>query len=146
RSPARWPPTTRRAPTCGPTRRWPARSATAATGSASPSTRSRIASSCAAASTPRPPPTFAPWTWSGRDGRRRDIMNRFVTLGIVTAPAAGGRGGPSPAGGIAPQAMADALYAVMSSDRAVYAREVVNRLQNEEKVIKASEHFKDEKA
>ena len=42
--------------------------------------------------------------------------------------------------------MADALHAVMESDRTVYTRVIVNRLQNEEKVIKASEHFKDEKA
>lgn len=42
--------------------------------------------------------------------------------------------------------MADALFAVMESDRTVYTRMVVNRLQNEEKVIKASEHWKDDKA
>ncbi|HAV64019.1 MAG TPA: hypothetical protein DCY13_16840 [Verrucomicrobiales bacterium] len=48
--------------------------------------------------------------------------------------------------GISPQVMADGLFTVMASDRAVYTKEVVNRLQNEEKVIKASEHWKDEKA
>lgn len=48
--------------------------------------------------------------------------------------------------GITPRQMADSLFAVMSADRAVYTRQVVNRLQNEEKVIKASEHWKDEKA
>jgi len=42
--------------------------------------------------------------------------------------------------------MADSLHAVMESDRTVYTRMVVNRLQNQEKVIKASEHFKDDKA
>jgi hypothetical protein len=42
--------------------------------------------------------------------------------------------------------MADGLFTVMSADRAVYTKEVVNRLQNDEKVIKASEHWKDEKA
>lgn len=52
---------------------------------------------------------------------------------------------PAPAG-ISPQKMADGLFAVMSSDRAVYTKQVVARLQNEEKVIKASEHWKDEKA
>lgn len=49
-------------------------------------------------------------------------------------------------GGIAPQVMADALHAVLASDRAVYTKMIVNRLQNEEKVIKASEHWKDDKA
>lgn len=48
--------------------------------------------------------------------------------------------------GIQPQQMADALHAVMAADRTVYTRVVVNRLQNEEKVIKASEHWKDDKA
>jgi hypothetical protein len=47
--------------------------------------------------------------------------------------------------GISPQMMADGLFTVMSSDRAVYTKEVVNRLQNEEKIIKATEHWKDEK-
>lgn len=42
--------------------------------------------------------------------------------------------------------MADAMHAVMESDRTVYTRMVVNRLQNEEKVIKATEHFKDDKS
>jgi hypothetical protein len=47
--------------------------------------------------------------------------------------------------GITPKTMADALHAVMESDRVVYTRNVVNRLQ-QEKVIKASEHWKDDKA
>lgn len=42
--------------------------------------------------------------------------------------------------------IADALHAVMESDRTVYTRLIVNRLQNEEHVIKASEHWKDDKA
>jgi len=45
-----------------------------------------------------------------------------------------------------PQQMTDWLHLVMSSDRTVYTRLIVNRLQNQEKVIKASEHFEDEKA
>lgn len=48
--------------------------------------------------------------------------------------------------GVSYKKMADALFAVMESDRTVYTRMVVNRLQNEEKVIKASEHWKDDKA
>ena len=47
--------------------------------------------------------------------------------------------------GFTPKQMSDGLFAVMSSDRAVYTKQVVNRLQNEEKVIKATEHWKDEK-
>ena len=48
--------------------------------------------------------------------------------------------------GIEPQVMADALHAVMESDRTVYTRNVVNRLTKEAKVIQASEHWKDEPA
>ena len=47
---------------------------------------------------------------------------------------------------ISPRVMADALHLVMDSDRAVYTQKVVNRLAAKEKVIKASEHFDDEKA
>jgi hypothetical protein len=49
-------------------------------------------------------------------------------------------------GGITPQSMADSLHSVMEADRTVYTRLIINRLQNEEKVIKASEHWKDDKA
>jgi hypothetical protein len=42
--------------------------------------------------------------------------------------------------------MADALHLVMDSDRTIYTRKIVNRLVKKEKVIKASEHFEDDKA
>jgi len=44
------------------------------------------------------------------------------------------------------QTVTDLLHLVMSSDRTVYTRMVVNRLAVEEKVITASEHFEDDKA
>lgn len=44
------------------------------------------------------------------------------------------------------KAMADALHLVIESDRTVYTQQVVNRLVQQDKVIKASEHFKDDKA
>jgi hypothetical protein len=69
----------------------------------------------------------------------------IVALGIATAGCSGGDKG-APKGGISPQRMADGLHAVMSADRAIYTKNVVNRLQNDEKVIKASEHWKDDKA
>ncbi|MCI4661980.1 MAG: DUF3365 domain-containing protein [Neomegalonema sp.] len=57
-------------------------------------------------------------------------------------------------GGIATQAqaemeykeVADLLHLVMATDRAVYTKKVVGRLAAKEKVIKASEHFEDDKA
>lgn len=54
--------------------------------------------------------------------------------------------GAAAAEGVSYKELADALHAVMDSDRTIYTRMVVNRLQNEEKVIKASEHWKDDKA
>ncbi len=48
--------------------------------------------------------------------------------------------------GISPQVMADSLFAVMEADRTVYTRLIINRLQNDEKLIKASEHWQDDKA
>jgi hypothetical protein len=50
------------------------------------------------------------------------------------------------AASITPQSMADALHMVLETDRTVYTKLIVNRLQNEEKVIKASEHWKENKA
>lgn len=48
--------------------------------------------------------------------------------------------------GIEPQRMADSIFAVIEADRASYTTNVVNRLQNEEKVIKADEHWQDNQA
>ncbi len=48
--------------------------------------------------------------------------------------------------GISPQKMSDALFTVMEADRATYTQKVIKRLAKEEKVISASEHWKDEKA
>ena len=47
--------------------------------------------------------------------------------------------------GVSPQQMADAIHAILAADRAVYSVKVVNRLQDEEKIIKATEHWKDDK-
>lgn len=62
---------------------------------------------------------------------------------VLGGSACGGSAEPA---GISPRVMADALHAVMESDRTVYTRKVVNRLQNEENVIRASEHWQDDKA
>lgn len=66
-------------------------------------------------------------------------------LTIMTSGLVGCSGGGS-SGGIEPKQMADALHLVMESDRTVYTRLIVGRLANKEKVVKASEHWKDEKA
>jgi hypothetical protein len=64
----------------------------------------------------------------------------------LTASACVALAGAARAEGVTYKQMADALHAVMESDRTVYTRNVVDRLQNDEKVIKASEHWKDDKA
>ncbi|BBL71407.1 Tll0287-like domain-containing protein [Methylogaea oryzae] len=71
----------------------------------------------------------------------------ILAIGIAAATALPGCDQLSgKSGGIQPQTMADALHAVLAADRAVYADSVVNRLANQEKVIKATEHWKDDKS
>ncbi len=65
---------------------------------------------------------------------------------LATAGLSGCNDSKEEAAGISPKTMADALHLVMDSDRAVYTKKIVNRLAAKEKVIKASEHFEDEKA
>lgn len=76
------------------------------------------------------------------------LLTSVISLGsLVLVLVVSGCGTEKPqTGGISPQKMADALHAVMESDRTVYTRNVVNRLVKDEKVIKASEHWKDDKA
>lgn len=71
------------------------------------------------------------------------VMLLLTACGKGAAPAAS-VGAAAPVAGLSPQTMTDALYAVMSADRAVYATEVVQRLQNEKKVLKATERFREE--
>lgn len=70
-------------------------------------------------------------------------LGALLFSGLVAG--ASGCGEKVPAGSVSPQAMTDALYAVMSADREAYAREVVNRLEYQERLMKATEHYKDDK-
>jgi len=77
------------------------------------------------------------------------LIGRAAIAGAMlaaTACAGSTDAGTTEAVTVTPQQMADALHAVMEADRTVYTRNVVNRLQNDEKVIKASEHWQDDKA
>jgi hypothetical protein len=75
------------------------------------------------------------------------VSNVSLAIGLLGCAAlAPGCGGKTESSGISPQVMADSLYAVMAADRATYATDVVNRLQDKEKIIKADEHFQDTKA
>ena len=53
---------------------------------------------------------------------------------------------PQPEVTFKPQEMADALHAVIAADREVYALHVAQRLQGDEKLIKASANWREEKA
>lgn len=64
---------------------------------------------------------------------------------LVVLAAAGCSKQETVSNGIPPQAVADAIHAVIEADRTAYAQKVVNRLQNEQAVIKATEHWQDEK-
>ena len=71
-------------------------------------------------------------------------MGVAASIAGLTTAIAGTDAGSTPS--ITPKAMADALHLVMDSDRTIYTRKIVNRLVKKEKVIKASEHFEDDKA
>lgn len=79
---------------------------------------------------------------------KRVTMRQSVLIvaiaGIMGAGCSGDKA--ADAGGISPQRFTDSLFAVMEADRSVYTKMVVQRLANEEKVVKASEHFQDDKA
>jgi hypothetical protein len=67
----------------------------------------------------------------------------FLTIALASMLGCGNQ--PKSEGGIPPRAVADALHAVMEADRTTYAKHVVGRLQDEHGVIKATEHWQDEK-
>lgn len=74
------------------------------------------------------------------------VVAALVATAVVGAPFLARSAGEWEEAKFTPKQMTDWLHLVMSSDRTVYTRLIVNRLQNKEKVIKASEHFEDEKA
>jgi hypothetical protein len=80
-------------------------------------------------------------TDSSRRVQARHRSHLFVALLFVVG--CGKQTSSEP--GIPPRAVADALHAVMEADRTTYAKQVVNRLQDEHGVIKATEHWQDEK-
>lgn len=69
----------------------------------------------------------------------------MALLGGGLSGCGGSSSGAGDGAGISPQAMADALHAILKTDRTVYSVQVVNRLQDEEQVITASEHWMDER-
>lgn len=74
--------------------------------------------------------------------QRRHSKSMKTALAAALAVAAVGVA----AEGVSYRQAADMLYLVMSSDRAVYARKVVQRLTRDEQILTASEHFEDDAA
>jgi hypothetical protein len=72
--------------------------------------------------------------------RWRRTCGALVLL-LGSACARGGSG----SAGVPPEKVADFVHAVIAADRATYAEEVVHRLQDVEKVIRATEQFHEEK-
>lgn len=77
---------------------------------------------------------------------RKPILPLLLSA-LLTASLLGLSCGSKPeAQGVAPAKVAELIHQVIEADRTVYTKEVVNRLQLDEQVIKASEHFKEDKA
>jgi len=75
--------------------------------------------------------------------RQRTSKSAKFALGALTLAVAGVG---VAAEGVSYRKAADMLYLVMSSDRAVYARKVVQRLTRDAELLTASEHFEDDAA
>ena len=73
-------------------------------------------------------------------------MKKVVTLACSTVLGLGITSAATAEDTVSVKTMADALHLVLDSDRTVYTKKIVNRLVKKEKVIKASEHFEDDKA
>ncbi|WP_425404261.1 Tll0287-like domain-containing protein [Hwanghaeella sp.] len=73
------------------------------------------------------------------------ISKKIKTAGLA-AMLVTGASASALAEGMPYETVSDLLHLVMKSDRTVYTKQVVNRLAVKEKVIKASEHFDDDKA
>jgi len=67
------------------------------------------------------------------------IVATFLVIGD-------GNNGDTAQSSITPNKMADAVHVVIEADRTAYSKNIVNRLVNEEKVIKATEHWKEDKS
>ena len=73
--------------------------------------------------------------------KRKTVATAALVLALGATVAAG-----AAAEGVSYRKAADMLYRVMSADREVYTRMVVQRLAVDAKVVAASEHFEDDTA
>ncbi|QGX41548.1 Tll0287-like domain-containing protein [Permianibacter aggregans] len=73
-------------------------------------------------------------------------MKKPLIISIGVAALLGCSEQASKPSGIEPQRFTDAIHTVLEADRTIYTQKIVNRLTLEEKNIKASEHWQEEKA
>jgi hypothetical protein len=66
------------------------------------------------------------------------------SFGCNRSSAQGAKGSP-PEVTFKPQEMADALHAVIAADREIYSRHIVQRLAGDEKLVKVSENWEQDK-
>ena len=71
--------------------------------------------------------------------RNRMLTKYIVAIGCLLVTTANAQD-------VSVQKMADAIFSVIEADRAVYTKKVVHRLQNEDEVITAEEHWQEESA
>jgi hypothetical protein len=76
--------------------------------------------------------------------RRRAVAAVLLLLGASACVRQQGAAAPG-SDELSPARVADYIHTVIQADRTTYAKQVVERLQDQEKVIKASEHFKEDK-
>lgn len=74
------------------------------------------------------------------------ITLSLVVLSATAVVLSGCKEEVAAAPGVTFQKLTDALHMVLENDRTVYTKNVVNRLVKDEQVIKASEHWTEDKA
>jgi hypothetical protein len=69
----------------------------------------------------------------------------FLVAAVVVSGCGNPRGAGAPGAGVPPEDVAEFVHTVIEAHRTVYAEDVVYRLQDQAKVIKATEHFEQDK-
>lgn len=74
------------------------------------------------------------------------LLSLAVVICLINIGCSPQQEAASAPSGLAYEKVSDFLHTILENDRTVYTKNVVNRLVKQEKVIKASEHWTDEKA
>jgi hypothetical protein len=85
-------------------------------------------------------------TVAGAGWRRGSRWRLAVAAGLLLVGCKAGNAAGNAAPGVPAEQVADLVHTVIAADRAVYAEEVVHRLQDVEHVLRADEKFEEKKA